>query len=348
MQADEQVQRGQQQATEDCGDNNELADRRAVIRIEPLIQRDQGLLAQGSKVGEQRVEAAFEVLWLEVDAAAKHTVVENFQAAVEVFQAVMILTGPGLQLGWQTRLQQAGGFHQLLAGVTNATAQVAQLQAALQGELPGDHRSLADCGETPDPLDQVRCVLRGNLRQQVGFQPRREGQAIVHDDLLAQGLQRAQGIGEAVITVRPPADTAEAFRIQAIECGLQRLKAFEDCAVGALLVQSIAQLGGGLQHRRLHAVEGSHGGEGGRCRLTIGLGGAPAGGAVALRGEQVVQCIQREQLTHTGTFAGDQIELLAIVMADHQQAAGQRQNEQQKQQLEFTCEAKPPQQFDPR
>jgi hypothetical protein len=55
-----------------------------------------------------------------------------------------------------------------------------------------------------------------------------------------------------------------------------------------------------------------------------------------------------QQLPHPGTFAGDQAEFVAIVLADHPQAAGQRQDKQQKQQLEFARKAKTPQQPDPR
>ncbi|MNI40705.1 hypothetical protein D3C73_949390 [compost metagenome] len=123
----------------------------------------------------------------------------------------MVLTGPALQAAGQTRFQQARRFYKLFAGIADAAAQVAQLQAALQGELPGHHRRLADTGQPPDALDQVRRVLGGNLRQQVGFQPWRQGQAIVHGDLFAQRLQGTQGVSESIITVGPPAHAAEAF-----------------------------------------------------------------------------------------------------------------------------------------
>jgi len=222
------------------------------------------------------------------------------------------------------------------------------LQATLQSELSRDHRSLADGGEAAHALDQIRCVLCGDLRQQIGFQPWRQRQAVVHDDLLAQGLQGAEGVGETIVIVRPPTDAAQAFRVQTTERGLQGLIAGEGFAFGAFLVQRVAQIAGGLLEGRLHGVKCSHGGEGGRGRLAIGFGGAPTGGAVTLGGEQVVQGIEAEQLAHAGTLTGNQIELVAIVLTNHQQAAGQRQNEQQKQQLEFTREAKPPQQFDPR
>ncbi|MNX86190.1 hypothetical protein D3C86_1180620 [compost metagenome] len=117
---------------------------------------------------------------------------------------------------------------------------------------------------------------------------------------------------------------------------------------GTFFLQGIAQLGSGLADGGLNRIEGGHRGEGGRRWLAIGFRGAPPGGAITLGGEQVIQRIERKQLPHPGAFAGDQVEFVAIVLADHPQAAGQRQDKQQKQQLEFTCEAKTPQQPDPR
>ncbi|VVN18852.1 hypothetical protein PS681_04227 [Pseudomonas fluorescens] len=182
-----------------------------MVGVEALIQRHQRLLAQGGEVGQQRIEAAFEFFRFEIDRAAEYTVVQHLQTAVEVFEAVVVLVGPALLIFRQACFEQRGSFDQLLAGVTDAAAQVAQLQTALQGELAGDDRCLADCSEASDPFDEIRRVLRGNLCQQIGFQPRCEGQAIVHDDLFAQRLQGAEGVGEAVVTVRPPTDAAQAF-----------------------------------------------------------------------------------------------------------------------------------------
>ncbi|MNE53367.1 hypothetical protein D3C80_1480910 [compost metagenome] len=85
------------------------------------------------------------------------------------------------------------------------------MQAALQGELPGHYRRLAHRRQATDPFDQIGCVLGGDLRQQISLQPRRQCQAIVHGDLLAQGLQGDQGVGEAIVAIRPPADAAQAF-----------------------------------------------------------------------------------------------------------------------------------------
>ncbi|MNX86189.1 hypothetical protein D3C86_1180610 [compost metagenome] len=211
LQTDEQIQRGQQQTAQHGGHHNELADRRAVVVIQALIQRHQRLLTQRGEVGEQGIETAFEILRLEVDAAAEHAVIQHLQARIEALEAVVVLPGPGLQGAGQARFEQACGFHQLLSSIADAAAQVAQLQAALQGELPGHHRGLTHRRQTTDPFDQVRCMLGGDLRQQVGFQPRCQRQAIVHGDLLAQGLQGAQGVGEAIIAIRPPADIAQAF-----------------------------------------------------------------------------------------------------------------------------------------
>src|SRR5690606_9067744 len=105
-----------QQATKNRRHHNELADRRAVVVIQTLIQRDQRLLAQRSEVGEQAVQAAFELLGLEFDAAAKYAVIKDFQLGIEVFEAVMVLTGPSLQGTGQTCFQKRGGFRQLLTG----------------------------------------------------------------------------------------------------------------------------------------------------------------------------------------------------------------------------------------
>ncbi|VVN18832.1 hypothetical protein PS681_04226 [Pseudomonas fluorescens] len=98
---------------------------------------------------------------------------------------------------------------------------------------------------------------------------------------------------------------------------MQCLIAGEGFAFSAFVFQGGAQIRGRLQNRRLYCVERAHGGKRGRCRLAIGFRGAPAGSAIALRGEQVVQRIQREQLAYAGTFAGNQIEFVAIVLADH-------------------------------
>ncbi|MNZ91855.1 hypothetical protein D3C78_1108540 [compost metagenome] len=182
-----------------------------MVVIQALIQRHQRLLAQRGEVGEQGIETAFEVLRLEVDAAAEHAVIQHLQACIQALEAVVVLPGPGLQGVGQARFEQACGFHQLLARIADAAAQVAQLQTALQGKLPGHYRRLTHRREPTDPFDQVWRMLGGDLRQQVGFQPRRQRQAIVHGDLLAQGLQGAQGVGEAIIAVRPPADIAQAF-----------------------------------------------------------------------------------------------------------------------------------------
>ncbi|MNI41001.1 hypothetical protein D3C73_952400 [compost metagenome] len=88
-------------------------------------------------------------------------------------------------------------------------------------------------------------------------------------------------------------------------------------ALGSFFLQGIAQFGSGLADGGLDRIEGAHRSEGGRCRLAIGFRGAPAGGAITLGGEQVIQCIKGQQLPHPGTFAGNQAEFVAIVLADH-------------------------------
>ncbi|MNP67717.1 hypothetical protein D3C76_1635800 [compost metagenome] len=105
-------------------------------------------------------------------------------------------------------------------------------------------------------------------------------------------MQSAEGGGEAVVTIWPPTDAAQAFRIQTVEAGLQGLIAGEGIGFGPFGLQGIGQVAGGLVEGRLHGIVRRHGGQRRRCRLPIGLGSAPAGGAVALGGEQVVQVIQ--------------------------------------------------------
>ncbi|MNQ80639.1 hypothetical protein D3C85_956280 [compost metagenome] len=154
----------------------------------------------------------------------------------------MVLPGPGLQGARQSRFEQACGFHQLLPGVANAAAQIAQLQTTLQGELPGHDRGLPDRCEATDALDQVRSVLGGDLGQQVRFQPRRQCQAIVHGDLFAQRLQGSQGVGETVVAIRPPTDAAQAFRVEAVEGGLQGLIACQGFILGFVFLQRCAEV----------------------------------------------------------------------------------------------------------
>jgi hypothetical protein len=188
-----------------------------VVVIQALIQRNQGLLAQRGEVAKQGIEAAFEVFRLEGDAAAEHAVIQHFQAGIEVLEAVVVLPGPGLQGAGQTRFEQACGFDQLLAGVADAAAQSRSCRRLCKVNCPDTTEAWPTAGQATDALDQVRRVLGGDLRQQVGFQPWRQRQAIVHGDLFAQGLQGAQGVGEAVVAVRPPADAAQAFRVQTVE-----------------------------------------------------------------------------------------------------------------------------------
>jgi hypothetical protein len=151
-----------------------------------------------------------------------------------------------------------------------------------------------------------------------------------------------------VVAVRPPADAAQTFRVQAVEGVLQCLKTGQGLAFGAFFLQCVAQVRGGLGDGGLDGIERGHGGKGGRRRLTIGLGRAPTSRAITLGCQQIVQGIEGKQLANPGTLAGNQVQFVAVVLADHPQAAGQRQDKQQKQQLKFTCEAKTPQQPDPR
>ncbi|MNP47908.1 hypothetical protein D3C76_1419920 [compost metagenome] len=171
-------------------------------------------------------------------------------------------------------------------------------------------------------------MLGGNLRQQIRFQPRCERQAVVHHDLFAQCLQGAQGAGEAIITVRPPTNAAEAFRVEAGEGGLQGLVAGQDFVFGALCLQGAAQLRGGLSDSGLNAIKRGHRSECRRRWLAIGFSRAPTGGTIALSGEKIVQRIEREQLAYPGAFAADQAQFVAVVQADHPQAAGQWQDKQ--------------------
>lgn len=119
------------------------------------------MLAQRGEVGKQGIEAQFEVFGLEGDAATEHTVVQNFQAGVEVLEAVMVLRPAQAcrALGNRGSSKPA-----VLTSCSRASpmrvAQVAQLQATLQRELPGHHRGLTDTGQATDAFDQVGRVLR--------------------------------------------------------------------------------------------------------------------------------------------------------------------------------------------
>lgn len=129
---------------------------------------------------------------------------------------------------------------------------------------------------------------------------------------------------------------------------MQGLVAAQDRRFGTFLLQGLAQLAGGLGQCGLHGIERAHGGDRGRCWLAIGFRGAPACCAVTLGGQQVVEVIQGQQLTHPGAFPGDQAQLVAVVLADHPQAAQQRQDKQQEQQLKLAGETETPKQSNPR
>ncbi len=292
LQADKKVKGRQQQAAQHRRHQCELADRRSVIMVQPCIQGHQGLLAQSGQIGQQGVQVFLEVFRFQADGAAEHAVVEHFQFGIQALEAALILTGPGLQVARQACFQEPTGLEQLIPGVADAAAQVPQLQAALQCELARHYRGLSDAGQASDPLDQLGGLLGRDLGQQIGFEPGGEGQAIVHHDLLTQGLQCTEGGGEAIIAVRPPTYGAQAFRVQTFEAVLQGLVAGEDVGFGAFGLQSGAQVIGGLVEGRLYGIESRHRGKRGRRRLPIGFRGAPTGSAVALGGEQVVQVVQ--------------------------------------------------------
>jgi len=129
---------------------------------------------------------------------------------------------------------------------------------------------------------------------------------------------------------------------------LQGLIASQGFVLGAFFLQGVVQVRNGLGDGGLNGIVCGHRGEGRRRRLAIGFSGTPASRAVTLGGQQVVQCIEGEQLTNTGAFAGDQLQFATIVLTNHPQTACQRQDKQQKQQLKLSREAKTPQQPDPR
>jgi hypothetical protein len=61
-----------------------------------------------------------------------------------------------------------------------------------------------------------------------------------------------------------------------------------------------------------------------------------------------IERVQRQQLAHTGLFAGNHREFVAVILADHPQAPGQRQHEQEEQHLELARETEPSKQADTR
>ena len=126
---------------------------------------------------------------------AVHLLIELLEPGIQAGQALLVGLPQLARGGRQLALQALAELAQLQPRLPGGGADLAQLQAALQAELTGDHRALATLASTPR-----RCCRRGaswvaSRMSRVGLQPGVENQAAVGGDRSRSAARGVAGPG---------------------------------------------------------------------------------------------------------------------------------------------------------